>query len=110
MFSSQMEHLKCLLHTYLPPTMLQATYLSTHPPTYLNVLPTYLPKCIIYLPTHLFRCTTYLFTYPSIHLPIDHMPTYLPITYPPPTHYLFTYYLPTYPPNYHFLQHTYLID
>jgi hypothetical protein len=78
---SQMEHLKCLLHTYLPPTILQPThpptYLSTHSPIYLHTT---------YLPTYI------LITYLLIHLDV-----------------LFTY-LPTHPPNYHVLEHTYLID
>jgi hypothetical protein len=64
MFFSQMEHLKCLLHTYLPPTILQPTYLPTNPPTYL------------------FRCTTYLPTHPPTY-PLARPPTYLHINYVP---------------------------
>jgi len=60
MFFSQMEHFKCILHTYLPPTILQPTYQLTYPPTYLDVLP------------------TYLHTYPPTHLSIYILPTYLP--------------------------------
>jgi len=39
MFSIQMEDLKCLLHTYLPPTILQPTYLPTNPHTHLLIYP-----------------------------------------------------------------------
>jgi len=80
MFFIQMQHLKCLLHTYLPPTILQPTYLPTHPPTYLYTtnLPTYI--LTTYLPIHPPRCTIYLLvdlpTHPTTQLPCP--TTYLP--------------------------------
>ncbi len=113
-----------ILISYLPLTILQPTYLLTHPcthphTTYLDVLPicTYLPPYpppITYLhinylpthpPTHLLTYMCYLPTYP----PTYNLPTYLQPTYPsthPPTQ---MYYLPTYPPTYNLLiKHIYL--
>jgi hypothetical protein len=79
MFFNQMLHFKCLLHTFLPPMILQPTYLPIHPHTYLPIYPPihlpiyilliYLPTYILttYLPTHPPRCTIYLFVYLPTH-------------------------------------------
>jgi hypothetical protein len=95
MLFSQMEHLKCLLDAYLPPTILQPTYLPSHPPTYLDVQPTYLPT---HLPIYI------LPTYLSTYLHISNVPIH-----PLRCTNLFAY-LPTHPPNYHVLKNAYLVD
>jgi hypothetical protein len=127
-----MEHFRCLLHIYFPLTMLQTTYLPTHPPTNLNVLPIYLPRCITYLsthppaylgvlptylpihPPHTYILPTYLPTYPPVHLPIYILPTYLP-NHPPtqlpcPTTYLLSWLTSYNQPKFMYLQPTYLIN
>jgi len=86
-----------ILISYLPLTILQPTYLLTHPcthphTTYLDVLPTctYLPP---YPPPITYLHINYLPTHPPIHLPtyLHVLPTYLS-THLQPT-YIFTTYL-----------------
>jgi len=67
MLGNKLAHYTQVLHSYLPPTILQPIYVPTNPPTYLNVLATYLCN---YLPIYLH--TTYLCT----NLPPTHLSTH----------------------------------